>query len=117
MSNISVMHLAAQKAEWLATRQAVLAQNIANANTPGYRAKDISPFEESMKGLSLASSSGRDPKFKGFTVQEDVQILESGNSVSIDRELMKIGENTSQYSLDTNLMKSFHRMLLATLKG
>lgn len=117
MSNISVMHLAAQKAEWLATRQAVLAQNIANANTPGYLAKDISPFEETLKGLSFAAPSSGSSKFKAFTVQNNTQVLESGNSVSIERELMKIGENTSQYSLDTNLMKSFHRMILATLKG
>ena len=116
MSNISVMHLAAQKAEWIATRQAVLAENIANVNSPNYRAKDVAPFEDTLAQFNMASSSP-EAKLKIVSSQQNSQVFESGNSVSLENELMKIGENNSQYSFNTNIMKSFHRMLLSTLKG
>ena len=127
MSNISVMSLAAQKADWLAARQVVLSQNVANANTPGYKSKDLKPFEETLKGLQLSLASSGTASIKsstdsllsgGYSIQEDDKALnETGNSVSLDTELMKIGETSSQYSLDTNIIKSFHRMLMSSLKG
>ena len=37
MSEIQLMNLAVQKADWLSVRQSILAQNVANANTPSYQ--------------------------------------------------------------------------------
>lgn len=51
--------LTSQKREWLATRESLIAGNIANANAPGHISKDIIPFSDvlSRTGLSLASTS------------------------------------------------------------
>ncbi len=45
MQPIQLFDLASRQAEWLTIRQEVVAGNIANANTPKYRAKDITPFQ------------------------------------------------------------------------
>ena len=45
MQPIQLFELASRQAEWLATRQCVVAGNIANANTPGFKAKDVTPFQ------------------------------------------------------------------------
>ena len=46
MSPIYLLELASQQAQWLSARQRITAANIANANTPEYKAMDIQPFAE-----------------------------------------------------------------------
>ena len=48
--NGSLFDLADRRLAYLQHRQQVLAQNVANANTPGYRARDLEPFAE--RGLA-----------------------------------------------------------------
>jgi Flagella basal body rod protein len=45
MGPIHLFDLASQQARWLSARQIAVAENIGNANTPGYKAKDVPPFE------------------------------------------------------------------------
>jgi flagellar basal-body rod protein FlgB len=117
----SVMALAEMKANWLSARQQVLAENIANANTPGYKSRDLISFAKAIQNIaSTSDTKGTGHGSPTLLKVEDVRIGEtapSGNTVSIDTELAKIGEATSQYSLNTNIIKSFHRMLTASLKG
>ena len=44
MSSVYLFEVGSQKAQWLSARQTALAANVANANTPSYRAVDIQPF-------------------------------------------------------------------------
>ena len=41
LHNLDVFRISSQKMGWLSERQTVLAQNIANSDTPGYKAKDL----------------------------------------------------------------------------
>ena len=43
-------------------------------------------------------------------------VTHSGNSVSVEQELMKAGEVARNHALNTSIAKSFHRMYLASLK-
>ena len=53
MSEFYLFGLSSRRAEWLSARQAVVAENVANANTPTYRAKDVTPFSEVLETTSL----------------------------------------------------------------
>ena len=44
MGPVQLFELASQQAHWLSARQVAVAENIANANTPGYKAADVPPF-------------------------------------------------------------------------
>jgi len=120
----SVMSIANAKSLWLSARQELLAQNVANLNTPAYVSKDLVPFNEVMKALpnmsaepqSMTTNYSFDSDFSKISVVNEA-MLDSGNNVSLETELLKIGETTSQYSFNTNIIKSFHRMFLASLKG
>lgn len=126
MSGIYLFGLAARQAEYLTNRQTVVAENIANADTPGYRAKDVKSFSETLETtrlemagtdrLHLAGGSGRPG-----VVEEDVastwDVTHSGNTVSIEQELMKTDQIAREYGLNTSITKAFHRMLLTTLRG
>ncbi len=126
MTQVSLMSLAVQKADWLEARQTLLAQNVANANTPNYKAKDIEPFESYLDnaGTAMSTSNGRHlsisssglaaPRIKRDGIGEKSH---SGNTVSLENELLKLGEANSQFALNAGLMKTFHRMIMASLKG
>jgi flagellar basal-body rod protein FlgB len=125
MSNISLMALATRKADWLAARQSVLAQNIANANTPAYRARDLASFESAMASARLdmtvtsskhlAASDEATAPFAMTETSGDSTL--NGNTVALEREMSKLGETNSQYALSVNLIKSYHRLTMMSFKG
>jgi flagellar basal-body rod protein FlgB len=126
MSEVQLMNLAVQRADWLATRQSVLAQNVANVNTPRYHAKDIVPFESFLDNsqLTMSTTHNRHINISASAmelprVEEDRsgEKVHSGNNVSLENEMLKLGETNSQFALDTGLIKSFNRMIMASLKS
>ncbi|OOO37148.1 flagellar basal body rod protein FlgB [Agrobacterium sp. YIC 4121] len=129
MQPIQLFDLASRQAEWLSVRQEVVATNIANANTPKFRAKDVSPFEAVMQATSQQVGMVRtNPAHFGEStlsdniavrdnpVNNEIGMQESGNSVALAEEMTKTGEIKRQYELNANLVKSFHRMMLMTVK-
>ena len=76
-------------------RQTALAQNVANANTPGYRLKDV----DFHSALTEAMSAGGSPDQVQFSVTEDpsAPMQADGNSVDMDTESAKLAENGLEY--------------------
>ena len=117
--DIKVVRMVNQKMGWLNHRQRVLAQNIANADTPSYVAKDLKEidFEKTSKPrtfrLQLANthkthiqSSTLDTKLGAE--QEDQKAYETsptGNSVVIEDELIKVANTVSQHQLMIGLYR------------
>lgn len=120
-----IFDLASQHAEWLAARQATAASNIANVNTPGYKAMDVASFEQVLDRTQLELSSPHaahiraiDARFQPLEMEREQgwDITYSGNTVTLETEMMKIGENGRMLALDSGVTRMFHRMLLASLK-
>ncbi|MHA7969735.1 flagellar basal body rod protein FlgB [Rhizobium sp. CAU 1783] len=129
MNPIQLFSVASRQAEWLAVRQEVVAGNIANANTPKYLAKDITPFSAVLDTTTMTQMARTQPGHmaasdltdENIAVEEaelnnEIGMQESGNSVSIAEELTKTGEIKRQSELNTSLVASFHRMMLMTVK-
>jgi len=76
-------------------RQTTLAQNLANANTPGYQRKDVD-FQST---LAAAMQEGLSPDQVQFDVTTDgsAPMQADGNSVDADTESAKMAENGLQY--------------------
>lgn len=82
----------------LSARQRVVAENIANADTPGYRTKDVdfrTELRNVMDGGSPASSEVAGLRTKG-----------DGNNVSLDREARLLSENALRFNIALNLLRS-----------
>jgi flagellar basal-body rod protein FlgB len=123
---IHLFDLAGRQARWLSTDQSVIAANVANASTPGYRAKAVQPFSEvfDKTQLQMASTSpshlALDPmQAQAAAIKEENpwEVTESGNSVSLEQELIKAGDVNRAYSLNTGIVKSFHSMLMSAVKA
>jgi flagellar basal-body rod protein FlgB len=123
----NVLNLAARKASWLLSRENQVAQNVANANTPGYKTADLTPFEASLQtaSLQLATTSPRHISIPQSefqitseeTTTEKSDTFLSGNNVSLESEMMKGGEINRAYSLNAAVVKAFNSMLVQSAKG
>ena len=124
MQPMQLFDLAFRQNEWLAQRQSVISSNVANANTPGYKAKDLASFDDVMqKSLSMTVT---DPQhlssgIKTFRQDEngsrDADVLASGNDVNLEQEFLKSGEVMRNYTMNTQIMRTFDRMLQSVTKG
>ncbi len=107
--------------QWLAVRQATIAGNIANSNTPGFRAQDVQPFEMAVEQARLAMAATQPghiasgpPHAPATELRREAawETSLSGNNVSLEQELLKAGEVNRAYRLNTSIAKVFHRMLM-----
>jgi flagellar basal-body rod protein FlgB len=94
-----------------AFRQNLLASNIANADTPGYRAKDISFQNELNRAVSGSKSN--------YEVYETIPTMlnRDGNSVNLDIEMTKVAENHLVYTSAAQILAMKIRMIKDVAKG
>lgn len=126
MAPVQLFDLASQQVRWLSARQLAVAGNIANANTPGYTAVDVLPFEAVINDTKLTMTAtnmqhiGADPAAPNAVPVKEAsawEVSHSGNSVSLEQELMKSGEVQSAASLNRAIVKAFNQMLMMSLRG
>jgi flagellar basal-body rod protein FlgB len=91
----------------LSARQKLVASNIANADTPGYRTQDID-FQSEF--LNATGGAQRATEVPGLPVQND------GNNVSLDREARLLAENALRFQVASQLMKSEIRVVRSAIQ-
>jgi flagellar basal-body rod protein FlgB len=82
----------------LSARQKVVASNIANADTPGYKTQDID-FQTEYQKL-LEGDAPHTSEVAGLQPRND------GNNVSLDREARLLAENALRFSMASNLLRT-----------
>jgi flagellar basal-body rod protein FlgB len=96
-----------------AVYQRVLASNIANVETPGYKEKDLdfkAELQKSMRGEASIDIKEKD-------LPDGVTSLD-GNSVNMENQIVKLTENTLMFNaLVQSISKRFSRMLYAINEG
>jgi flagellar basal-body rod protein FlgB len=117
-----------EKMKWHQARQFILAENVANAETPGYRARDLKPVDFAAQlGASsvrlaatsdrhIAAGSGR-TQGQGFSAgrAQGYEITPSGNDVSLEDEMMKVTANQMDYQAATTLYTRSLRLIRTAL--
>lgn len=124
LSRISLFSLLGKRMAFLGRRQEILSQNIANANTPGYRAKDIREdgFKSMLAGhapsLTLKATDAAHigmppPAVPTAEVVEspDTPAGPDGNTVELQDEMVKVGETAAQYQMVTSLYRKQLNMI------
>ena len=123
---VYLFDLASRHMTWLAERQALTATNIANADTPGYRAQDAAPFASYLEGptFEMAATSplhmtlsSTDLPAVGRSSATSWGSSHSGNDVSIEQELMTASADSRMMNIDAGITRSFQRMLLSAVKA
>ena len=121
--------------DYLASRTTVIAQNIANADTPNYQAKDVKapnfgrmaqeaaamrvtdPRHLSSTSLSPTSLSSARSSSHTIVAAPDAEASLTGNQVSIETQAMKLSETRQEYALAANIYRKGLAMLRLAARG
>ncbi|ALG91714.1 MULTISPECIES: FlgB family protein [Actibacterium] len=123
---LEILQMAHGMATHAAARQSVLARNIANADTPGYRAQDVAPFSQTYQQTSgdfaprttrarhLSALAGPGPGAAAHVVG-GAEESPNGNSVSLETEMMKAVETRAQHDMALTIYQSALGIMRASL--
>ena len=126
MGPLYLFELASSQARYLELRQSTIATNVANANTPGFKARDVEPFNKVLDGtpVRLATTSpshmqlsAAETDTRKIAKKDSWDVVHSGNSVSLEQEMIKGSDVSRDYSMNAAVVRSFHRMLLSSAKS
>lgn len=129
--NINTNDLIKQHLEISAFRHKVLSENIANVNTPGYKAKEVitpknlKEFKQNKhKKVKLAVTSPKHiagnkshiNNYANATILKDpAEIKKNGNTVELNQQLSKISENQVNYNTSLQAYKSTIKLISTVL--
>jgi flagellar basal-body rod protein FlgB len=120
LPDVPLLSMLRERMTWLNQRQDVLTQNVANADTPGFVARDLKPqdfSEELRQSQDPMHSAGQltitDPRHISITSStsapyqdyevRDAEANPNGNSVSLEQEMIKVSDTEAQFQAASNL--------------
>ena len=123
--NIETFRIASGLARHASERQAVIARNIANADTPGYRAGDIGDFASQFNNSTLSTGGMRATRPEHLTGTKTVGVRDrvdapdetspNGNTVSLEGQMVKSAAASSQHDLAMTLYRSSINLMRAAI--
>lgn len=123
MMDGGIMTLMKDKLSYLGQRQAVLAQNVANANTPGYKAKELAPFTSFAQEMQAASGTMQVTSDKHIVPasmagvnaatkkMRSYEVTPTGNSVDLEQQMTEVSATTVEFQADTSILHKFMSMM------
>lgn len=128
--NLEIFRVSHAMAEHAATRQSVISQNMANADTPGYVARDVTAFKKIFEASQSLGGSGSNAMrttraghfgstaksiFSDPLAIKSTTLSPNGNSVSIEEEMMKAVDVKRQHDRALAIYKSSLGILRTSL--
>ncbi len=128
LENMEVFRMAKGLATHAAARQAVIAQNVANADTPGYRARDLVSFGKAFEAQTShqmrATRTGhvmlgeRAPSsFRTIEADRPGAQSPNGNNVSLETEMMMAAQISGRHRLAMAVYRSSLSMLRSSISS
>lgn len=125
LMNMPVFTALTDKMRWHHARQGLLAENVANAETPGFRGRDLAQYDfaDRSSGFSSASvtTSATQPMHFSVSSSEgsafgaqrmaNFEVTPEGNGVTLEDEMMKVTTNMMDYQAATTLYQKSIKIL------
>ena len=131
MFDTSTIPILEQVVQFAQARHGVLAGNIANLDTPGYRTRDISPeeFEKQLKSAIEARDettafvspghAGREEPTKLSEVSKKLEgiLRHDDSNVGIEQQVAEIAKNQAQHNLALSILRQQFQLLEAAIRA
>ncbi|MEQ8664720.1 MAG: flagellar basal body rod protein FlgB [Rhodospirillales bacterium] len=129
LDSLTLFGAVKKRLSWLGQRQEVLAQNIANANTPDYRASDVRPYEfrelvrrEQMQ-INMVRTSGNQIEGQRRAIRDyyedhtikPYETTPDGNAVVLEEQMAKVNETAVSHRFTTEIYRKHLGMLKMAL--
>ncbi len=123
VNDLPLVAMLKTRMHWHQTRQKLLAENVANADTPGFKPQDLRASGFSPGGAAAASAVAVTRTDKGHVALAPARAGEdmvqarrfdttpSGNAVSLEDEMLKVAQNQADYQLAASLYQKSLAML------
>ena len=128
LNDISVLGMIQRGMSWMSQNHDVVANNIANADTPDFEAKELKPLDfrqvqrEQVGAVEMARTASahmiglKPPSLGNVRVDRDTyEISATGNSVNLEEQGVKIARNAMDYQLATTLYSKSIGMIRAVI--
>jgi flagellar basal-body rod protein FlgB len=123
--NMPVFSALTDKMRWHQNRQGLLAENVANAETPGFRGRDLAQYDfaDRNSGFSRASVTTTATQAMHFSVSSsegsafgaqrmaNFEITPEGNGITLEDEMMKVTTNMMDYQAATSIYQKSIKIL------
>lgn len=129
-SNIKLLSMMQLKMAYLAENQDVISHNIANADTPGFKAKQLHELDFKkiaqaeahrlkLRATSPSHSKGTKPSndFRVETQRKTHETTPVENSIALEEQMAKLNQNQHEYMLTTNLYNKTAGMFRTAIMG
>lgn len=122
--NLTLFRMAHAMASHAGTRQAVIAQNIANADTPGYRPVDVVPFRDLVTNAAFGLRATRESHLNAgsnaghpgiVAASQTGNASPNGNGISIEEQMLNAVEAKRQHDRALAIYKSTLGILRTSL--
>ena len=107
----------------LAARQRAIANNVANVDTPNFKATEVR-FEDALKSALSRNKPGRavdqtalNAQLSRTSIVDTTSARADGNNVDIEREMVQLADNTLRYETLTQYVGGFFTGLKSVIKG
>jgi flagellar basal-body rod protein FlgB len=121
-AQLSLFDLADRRLAWISRRQGVIAENIANADTPKWQARDLPSFASTLGQQAVALErtdpahlAGQPTPVAGGQAQQNAEAAPDGNSVSLDEQMVKLADSDTAQSLTLGLYRAYLGMFRTVL--
>jgi flagellar basal-body rod protein FlgB len=124
LKRIGLFELAERRLAWADRRQAVLAENVANANTPGYKPHDLRSFAATLDNTNVVAPVRTQPNHLAGTTaaMSPDEVVDrthtqspDGNAIALDEQLVKVAETETTHTLVTTIYKKYLGMFSLAL--
>lgn len=109
--NLNILNLASAMTAHSAQRHSVIAENIANADTPDYKARDVQAFSEVYKSAQRDGHSLESLAVNVIVSDFGDAMSPNGNSVSLENEMMKSAQTMNDHELSLQVYKKTLSMM------
>lgn len=131
LEKLTLFSAVKSKLKYLTQRQEVLAQNIANSDTPKYKAHDLKPYnfrdimhrqkiQLNMEVTDASHQPGRRKRIRDFaeyTERNPYETAPNGNSVVLEEQMAKVNDTSTRHKLVTQLYKKHLTMITTAVRG
>lgn len=101
----------------LSANQRVYSQNVANVNTPNYRRRQFR-FDSALRNAMQKGTPEAYADIQGYVSRpNNTPVRNNGNNVDIDREMISINENGSEYQIYTNIYVKKSGLVKKAIRG
>lgn len=123
LSQTALFGMVEEKLSWLSQRQRVIAQNVANADTPNYRPRDLeeidfrqalrdqsSDFRMATTNAGHVRASNESSAFRSGQAKRTYETSPDGNAVVLEEQMMTLNQTRGDHQMMTTIYRKYHNL-------